>query len=87
MSKFSKSTNEKKLYDVITPQGHTISFGNHKGHYRDHTGLNIYTYLDHNDAKKRLKYLKKANLKRNSDNVLSCLDPETVIFYEVNYLY
>ncbi len=59
---FAKSTRKGKKYSVITPSGKKIHFGalkpDGKGyfHYRDTTGLGLYSHLDHNDKERRKRY-------------------------------
>lgn len=56
MPTFRKSTRKNKKYDVFY-NNKWISFGNvNYNHYRDVTGLNVYSHLDHNDPKRRAAY-------------------------------
>jgi len=58
------STNRKKKYDAFIKQKNgkikKISFGA-RGYtqFKDQTGLNYYTNLDHNDIKRRRNFLKR----------------------------
>jgi hypothetical protein len=62
---FQKSTTSGKKYDALildtkTKKIKKVSFGA-LGYeqYRDSTGLNIYSHLDHNDTKRRANYRKR----------------------------
>lgn len=56
MPTFRKSTRKNKKYDVFY-NNKWISFGNiNFSQYRDSTGLNVYSHLDHNDPKRRAAY-------------------------------
>lgn len=56
MPTFRKSTRKNKKYDVFY-NNKWISFGNvNYNHYRDATGLGVYSHLDHNDPKRRAAY-------------------------------
>lgn len=61
--RFEKSKNKFKKYDaVILDNGieKKISFGDIRyEHYRDSTGLNLYSHLDHNDEKRRINFHKR----------------------------
>lgn len=64
---FRKSTQAKKKYDAIirnkmTGEEKVIAFGSGDplmGQYKDSTGLGIYSYLDHNDEKRRQSFRKR----------------------------
>ena len=60
--RFEKSKARNKKYTAIIENKKTgkikkINFGDSRyEHYKDSTGLNIYSNLDHNDSKRRKRY-------------------------------
>jgi hypothetical protein len=65
---FTKSHLVNKKYDAIlknkiTKQIKLIPFGSaNYEQYRDSTGLNLYSHLDHNDTKRKDLYYKRHNI-------------------------
>jgi hypothetical protein len=60
--RFEKSKSRNKKYDAVLMNKYSnqlkrVSFG-HKGYqqYKDSTGLNLYSILDHNDKERRRLY-------------------------------
>ena len=50
---FEKSKNKKYKYEVITPSGKKVYFGDAKyKHFKDSTGKGEWTHMDHNDQKR-----------------------------------
>ncbi len=90
---FAKSTRKGKKYSVITPSGKKIHFGalkeNNKGyqHYRDTTGLGLYSHLDHNDKERRKRYLARAKGIKDKNGNLTWKDKESANYYAVRYLW
>lgn len=64
---FTKSHIKNKKYDAIlknkfTGQIKKVPFGDQRfQHYRDSTGLNLYSHLNHLDKKRRDLYYKRHN--------------------------
>jgi len=60
--RFERSKTRGKKYDAIiedkvTKRQQRVSFGDvNYQHYRDSTGLKLYSRLDHNDPKRRANY-------------------------------
>jgi hypothetical protein len=69
--KFEKSKTKHKKYDAIlinklTNQKKHIPFGDNRyQQYKDTTGLNLYSHLDHNDIKRRRLYRKRHDGEQN----------------------
>lgn len=56
---FRPSQKKNKKYDVLF-KDRWIAFGDSRyQHYRDRTGLGLYSHLDHNDKKRRERYKKR----------------------------
>jgi len=54
---FKPSTRKNKKYMVRNPDGKLIHFGDKRyQHYKDTTGLGVYSALDHGDSERRKKY-------------------------------
>lgn len=88
MPTFTKSNRKNKKYSVITPQGKKIHFGDTRYmHFRDTTGLGLYTHLNHNDKKRQERYLKRAKGIKNSKGEYTYLDPESSNYYAVRFLW
>ena len=50
---FEKSKNKKYKYEVVTPSGKKVYFGDAKyKHYKDTTGKGEWSHMDHNDEKR-----------------------------------
>jgi len=85
---FKKSTRKGKKYSVITPKGKTIHFGAiDMEHYKDSTGLGLYSHLNHLDKKRQASYLARAKGIKTKDGKLTWNDPESANFYSVKYLW
>ena len=57
-----------------------IHFGDKRHeHYRDSTPIKLYSYLDHNDPKRRESYRKRSRGIKNKDGKLTYLDKKGVI--------
>lgn len=82
--RFEVSNSKNKKYDAIlrhtTGRIKRIPFGDKRyEHFRDSTGLGIYSNLDHGDRKRQINYLKRhANTK---DNLYSSS------YFSANYLW
>jgi len=88
MPEFKKSTRKGKKYSVITPSGKTIHFGAlNMEHFKDSTGLGLYSDKDHGDEDRRKKYLARAKGIKNKKGELTWQDPESANYYSVKYLW
>ena len=85
---FKKSTRPGKKYMVIAPNGKTIHFGSLSNeHYKDTTGLGLYTHLNHNDEKRRASYLARAKGIRDKNGNLTWKDKNSANYYSINFLW
>lgn len=91
---FKKSNRKYKKYMVETPSGKTVHFGDTRyKQFKDATGLNLYTHLDHGDEKRRTNFLRRMkairNNNRNSKEGSQPLweDKNSALYYSVNYLW
>ena len=85
--KFQRSKNKKKKYDALIKNKETgninrVSFGSRNPlmeHYRDTTGLGLYSSLDHLDKKRRDNFRKR----------MSCDTAKkmTARYFSCNYLW
>jgi len=86
--KISISNKKNKKYDVVTPSGRIISFGDiHYQQFHDSTPIRAYSYLDHNDKMRRELYLKRAMKIRDKNGKLTANNPESANFYAIRYLW
>ena len=73
---------------VITPKGKLIHFGDRNmEQYKDTTGLNKYSHLNHYDEVRRHKYLSRARPIKNKKGELTYLDKESPNYYSMRYLW
>ena len=85
---FKKSTRKGKKYMVVAPNGKTIHFGSLSNeHYKDTTPLKLYTYLDHNDEKRRASYLARAKGIKNKKGELTWKNKNSANYYSINFLW
>ncbi len=85
---FSKSRSGHHKYQVITPSGRTIHFGDRwYEHYKDTTPLGLFKHLDHLDQKRRSFYLKRHSKIVDKDGNLVYKDPESPSYYSWKYLW
>ena len=85
---FKKSTRKGKKYMVVAPNGKTIHFGDSSmQHYKDTTPLKLYTYLDHNDEKRRASYLARAKGIKNKKGELTWKNKNSANYYSINFLW
>jgi len=85
---FKKSTRKTHKYMVKTPSGKWIHFGSAKmSQYKDTTGLGLYSDKDHNDEKRRERYLKRAKAIKNKKGELTYDNPESSNYFSINYLW
>ena len=91
---FYKSDDDKYKYKVIyknvNNRNKVVYFGQHptSNHYKDSTGLGLYSHLDHNNEKWR-EYWKKQLSYRITNNFMCSKKnyPEYSEFWEYRYLY
>lgn len=88
MVKFRKSKTKDKKYDALTPSGKWIAFGDKRyEHYKDSTGLRLYSHLDHNDTNRRAAYRARHKEIKTKDGTPAYLDKEQSAYYSWNYLW
>lgn len=87
MLEFKKSTRKGKKYSVVY-NGKIIHFGSifHK-QYRDSTGLGLYSYLDHNDLKRRQSYLTRSKGIRDKQGNLTYNNKNSPNYYSYHFLW
>ena len=84
---FKKSNVRGKKYSVIY-NNKLINFGDsNMAQYHDSTGLNLYSYKNHEDKKRRESYLKRAKNIRDKNGNLTYLNPNSANYYSINYLW
>ena len=88
MPVFKVSERKNKKYSVITPSGKKIHFGNKNyQHYKDSTGLGIYSHLDHKDKKRRTSYQARHKAILKKDGKPAYKDRESPSYYSYNFLW
>jgi hypothetical protein len=88
MPKFEKSTRKDKKYSVITESGKKIHFGNiNFQHYKDNTGLGLYSHLNHLDKKRRDNYRARHKAILKKDGTPAYLDKEQPAYFSYKYLW
>ena len=92
MPEIMKSTRKDKKYMVRTPKGKLIHFGaivNGKPmeHYKDSTGLGLYSKYDHGDKKRRDKYRARHSKIFLKDGSPAYKDKEQSAYYSWVYLW
>ena len=87
MVEFRKSTTKGKKYDALY-KGEWIPFGAiGYEHYKDSTGLGIYSNLDHNDKGRREAYRKRHGAIKTKEGKLAYKDPGQPAYYSWRYLW
>ncbi len=82
----AKLTKKNKKYSVFTPSGKKIHFGDKRyEQYKDKIGK--YSHLDHNDEKRRERYLKRAKSIKDKEGNLTWNNPESPNYYSVRQLW
>lgn len=85
---FKKSTRKNNKYMVLTPNNKWVHFGHKKyEHYKDTTGLKLYSNLDHNDKERKKRYLARATKIKNKSGQLTKDDKESSNYYSITYLW
>jgi hypothetical protein len=91
MPEFKKSNRKGKKYMVKTPSGKWIHFGNlnppANEHFKDSTGLGLYSHLNHLDKERRRKYLARAKGIKNKQGKLTWDNPESSNYYSIRFLW
>ena len=87
--KFERSTRKNKKYMVTTPSGKKIvHFGDTRyQHYRDSTGLKLYSNLDHLDKKRRDNYRTRHKSIMLKNGKPAYLDREQPAYWSFHYLW
>lgn len=84
---FRRSTRKNKKYMVYYKKK-WIHFGDRRfKQYRDSTGLNLYSHMDHNDKDRRNRYLARAKAIKNKYGELTYKDKTSPNYYAVRYLW
>ena len=82
-----QSTRASKKY-MVYYNGKFIHFGDRNmQQYKDTTPLKLYSYLDHNDPKRRERYLARAKGIRDSKGNVTWNNPNSPNFYSVHFLW
>jgi len=85
---FKKSTRKGKKYMVKSKSGKWIHFGSSEmQHFKDSTGLGLYTHLNHNDKERRKRYLARAKGIKNKKGELTWNNPESANYFSVKFLW
>jgi hypothetical protein len=85
---FKKSNHKYKKYSVTTPKGKNIHFGDTRyQQYKDSTGLDMYSHLDHLDKQRRERYLTRAKGIKDKSGKLTWKDPESSNYYSIRFLW
>jgi len=88
MPDFKRSTNPNKKYMVKTPKGRLIHFGaRDMEHYKDTTGLGLFSHLNHLDKNRREAYHKRHKAIKKKDGSYAYLDKEQPAYYSLKYLW
>ena len=87
MLEFKKSTHKGKKY-MVYYNGKWIHFGSIiNQQYRDSTPLKLYSYLDHNDEKRRQNYLARAKGIRDKKGNLTYKDKKSSNYWAYHFLW
>lgn len=88
---FTKSTRRNKKYRVDFDYDgvhHVLHFGHTDyQHYRDSTGLGLYSDLDHNDKTRRKAYQRRARFIKNKAGELTVFDPLSANYWAFRFLW
>jgi len=85
---FHRSNRKGKKYSVYTPSGKLVSFGSlGHDHYKDSTGLNLYSHLDHNDPERRRLYRARHSKILLKDGTPAYLSKEQPAFFSYHFLW
>lgn len=88
MLSFKKSNRKDKKYSVITPSGKTVHFGSTRyEHYKDSSGLALYSHLDHNDEKRRDRYRARHAKILLKDGTPAYKNKEQAAYYSWHFLW
>jgi hypothetical protein len=88
MPQFKKSNRKNKKYQVITPAGKIIHFGDSRmEQYKDTTPLKLYSHLNHGDKERRRRYLARAKGIKNKNGELTANNKESSNYYSIKYLW
>ena len=87
MYTFQESTRKNKKY-MVKYNDKWIHFGDKRHeHYRDSTPLKLYSYLDHNDLKRRESYRKRARGIKNKNGNSTYLDKNSPNYNALKFLW
>ena len=84
---FKKSTRENKKY-MVKVNDKWVHFGDSRyQQYKDTTGLNLYSNLNHLDKERRKAYRSRHEKIRTKDGRLAYLDKNQPAYYSYHYLW
>ena len=87
MLEFKKSTRKGKKY-MVYYNNKWIHFGDSRmEHFRDSTGLNLYSHLNHVEPIRQKSYLARAKGIKNKAGKLTYLDKNSPNYYSINFLW
>ncbi len=87
MPEFKKSTRKNNKY-MGKVNNKWVHFGNvNYQHYKDTTGLGLYTHLNHGDKERRKRYLARAKGIKDKNGNLTWKNPESSNYYAIKYLW
>ncbi len=90
---FQVSTRDNKKYMVRSPKGKLIHFGSIRpngepySQYKDSTPNKYYSYLDHNDKKRKRRYQSRHKAILDKSGRPAYLNPEQPAYYAMRYLW
>lgn len=88
MPTFTRAETKTHKYSVITPSGRKINFGHKKyKHYKDTTGLGLYSHMNHLNKDRRKSYLARAKGIRDAKGMLTYKNKEKPNYYAIKYLW
>ena len=84
---FQKSTRKNKKY-MVYYNNKWIHFGDSRmEHFRDSTGLNLYSHLNHLEPIRQKSYLARAKGIKNKEGKLTYLDKNSPNYYSIRFLW
>ena len=90
MPEFKKSTRKNKKY-MVKVNNKWVHFGNltppANQHYKDTTGLGLYTHLNHGDKKRRDAYRKRHMAIKLKDGTYAYKNKEQPAYFSLKYLW
>ena len=88
MVEIKKSTRPNKKYMSKTPSGKWVHWGSSSDeHYKDTTGLGIWSHKDHLDKERRKNYRARHEAIKTKDGKPAYKDKEQPSYYSYNFLW